>query len=94
MSEARITSDRLDRLETDVADIKTTLRELVPIIHRIDATLPYLATKTELTSEVGKLAIELAGKPSRGYLWAVMAAMVGAQATALSAAAVILSVIR
>ena len=82
MSEAR-TEDRLGRLETDVAEIKTTLARLEPMIVRIDATLPYLATKAEL-----------ADKPSRGYLWGVMAAMVGAQAVALAAAALIFSVLQ
>jgi hypothetical protein len=75
MSEAR-TEARLDRLEEDVREIKTILHELQPMIIRIDATLPHLATKAEL-----------AEKPSRAYLWGVMAAMVGAQAVALAAAA-------
>jgi hypothetical protein len=48
------------------------------MIIRIDATLPHLATKAEL-----------AEKPSRAYLWGVMAAMVGAQAVALAAAGLI-----
>jgi hypothetical protein len=82
MSETR-TEDRLGRLEEDVREIKTTLAGLVPIIHRIDAQLPYLATKAEL-----------ADKPSHGYLWGVMAAMVGAQAVALAAAALIFTMIQ
>jgi hypothetical protein len=49
----------------------------------IDATLPYLATKAEL-----------ADKPSRAYLWGVMGAMVGAQAVALAAAALIFMMIQ
>ena len=44
---------RLDRLESDVHDIKSTLGRLEPLIARIDerlnATLPHLATKAELT---------------------------------------------
>ena len=82
MSEAR-TEDRLGRLETDVAEIKTTLGGLMPMIIRIDATLPHLATKADL-----------AEKPCRAYLWGVMAAMVGAQAVALAAAALIFSVLQ
>lgn len=86
MSEAR-TENRLDRLERDVAEIKTTLANLVPLIHRIDerlnTALPQLATKAEL-----------ADKPSRGYLWGVMAAMVGAHAVALAAAALIFSILQ
>jgi hypothetical protein len=85
MSEARI--DRLERLEEDVRDIKATLSSLAPLIVRIDerlnSSLPHLATKAEL-----------AEKPSRGYLWGVMAAMVGAQAVALAAAALIFAFVQ
>jgi hypothetical protein len=81
MSEAR-TEARLDRIEEDIREIKTTLGRLEPLIIRIDerlkTELPYLATKAEL-----------AEKPSRAYLWGVMAAMVGAQAVALAATALI-----
>jgi hypothetical protein len=45
MSEAR-TEDRLGRIEEDVREIKITLAGLVPLIHRIDATLPTLATSS------------------------------------------------
>jgi hypothetical protein len=82
MSEVR-TEDRLGRLEQDVGEIKATLARLEPMIIRIDATLPHLATKAEL-----------AEKPSRAYLWGVMAAMVGAQAVALGAAALIFTMIQ
>jgi hypothetical protein len=106
MSEVRV--DRLDRLEEDVRDIKATLKDLAPLIVRIDerirSELPHLATKAELTTglaelrdEIGNLRTELrtglADKPSRGYLWAVMGAMVGAQAVALAAAALIFAII-
>jgi hypothetical protein len=74
MSEAR-TEDRLGRLERDVAEIRTTLAGLVPLIHRIDARLPYLATKDELTtglsglrSEIGAVRVELADKPGKMWL--------------------------
>jgi hypothetical protein len=85
---------RTDRLEADIADIKATLRDLVPVIHRIDATLPHLATKAELTTEVGKLTAALAEKPSRAYLWGVMAAIFAAQAVALAAFGVILAALK
>jgi hypothetical protein len=67
---------------------------------RIDATLPHLATKaelidlrTELIAKTGELGRELANKPSRLYLWDVMTAMVGAQAAALAAAVLALSIV-
>ena len=102
MSEARI--DRLDRLEEDVREIKATLVRLEPLIIRIDervhSELPHLATKAELTigladlrDEIGKLRVEVADKPGR-YLWGVMGAMVGAQAVALAAAALIFSIVQ
>jgi hypothetical protein len=53
MSEARIDA-RFERLEEDVRDIKTTLTRLEPMIIRIDATLPHLATKEELADKPGK----------------------------------------
>jgi hypothetical protein len=99
MSEARV--DRLARLEEDVRDIKATLGRLEPMLAGINAVLPHLATKAELTtgladlrSEIGALRVEIADKPSRGYLWGVMGAMVGAQAVALAAAALIFSIIQ
>lgn len=54
MSEFR-TEQRLDRLESDVGEIKATLRRLEPMIIRIDAQLPHLATKAELAEKPGKL---------------------------------------
>ena len=96
MSEAR-TVDRIERLETDVAEIKQTLTRLEPLIIRIDERLntelphlrielSHLATKAEVSALDGKLSTAIADKPSHGYLWGVMAAMVGAQAVALAAA--------
>jgi len=91
VSEVRTTVDRLDRLEEDVHEIKTTLAGLVPIIHRIDATLPHLATKAELAALDGKLSGMIAAKPGRAELWGAIAAMVGAQALIAAVLAVILS---
>jgi hypothetical protein len=104
MSEAR-TEDRLGRLEEDVHEIKTTLVSLVPMLNRIDerlnTALPHLATKaelaelrTELIDRTGELGRQLTDKPGRGYLWGVMAAMVGAQAVALAAAALMFAIVQ
>ena len=95
MSETR-TEDRLGRVEEDVREIKTTLAGLVPLINRIDERLntglPHPATKAELADLRTELLTALAHKPGRGYLWGVMAAMVGAQAVALAAAALVFSI--
>jgi hypothetical protein len=61
-------------------EIKTTLSRIEATLA---ATLPHLATK-----------VELADKPSHGYLWGVMPALVGAQAVALAAAALIFSILQ
>jgi hypothetical protein len=86
MSEARI-----DRLDEDIRDIKATLARLEPMIIRIDATLPHLATKAELADGLGSLRVELANKPSRLYMWGVMAAITGAYTAALAAIGVLLA---
>jgi hypothetical protein len=95
VSETR-TEDRLGRVEEDVREIKTTLAGLVPLINRIDERLntglPHPATKAELADLRTELLTALAHKPGRGYLWGVMAAMVGAQAVALAAAALVFSI--
>ena len=63
-------------------DVKTTLARLEPMIVRIDATLtatlPHLATKTEL-----------AGKPGKAYLWGVLAVLIAAYAAGLAGLAVL-----
>jgi hypothetical protein len=93
MSEARI-----DRLEDE---IKATLARLEPMIIHIDATLPHLATKAELTTGLADLKadlttgladlkVELANKPSRGYLWMVFSALIVAYAAGIGALAVVL----
>lgn len=79
MSEARI-----DRLEKRLDGFEDRLRRIEEIVIRIDerlaATLPTLATKAEL-----------ADKPSRLYMWGVMAAMTAAYTAALAAIGVLLA---
>jgi hypothetical protein len=93
MSEAR-TADRLDHLERDVGEIKTLLARLEPMIIRIDATLPHLATKAELTGEVGKLSIALADKPGKTYLATAIGILIAAYALGLAGLAALPTVAR
>ena len=60
---------RVSRLEDDMGEIKATLRRLEPMIVRLDATVPHLATKadlagvrTELKEEISSLRTELKGE--------------------------------
>lgn len=39
---------RVTKLEHDMGDIKSILGQMLPLIVRIDATLPHLATKAEV----------------------------------------------
>lgn len=72
MSEARI-----DRLEDDIREIKGTLARLEPMIIRIDATLPHLATKAEL-------AEQLADKPGKVFLATAISVLLVAYAAGLA----------
>jgi hypothetical protein len=110
MSEAR-TEDRLGRLEHDVAEIKSTLVGLVPLIIRIDerlnttlpqlasastvarieATLPYVATKGELMAglsdlriEINAVKVELADKPGKMWLATAIGLLIAAYAVGLA----------
>jgi len=65
-------------VERDLHEVRATLSRLEPIIIRIDAQIPHLATKADL-----------AGKPSHAYLWGVLAVLVAAYGCGLAALAVI-----
>jgi hypothetical protein len=87
---------RVARLEDDMREVKAILAQILPMIIRIDATLPHLATKAELaqvrsdlTSEIAQVRSELADKPGKAYLWAMLAVLLAAYAAGLAAVALI-----
>jgi hypothetical protein len=59
------------RLESAVAELKV-------MVARIDAQIPYLATKADL-----------ADKPGKAYMWGILAALLTAYACGLAALAVL-----
>lgn len=76
---------RVARLEDEMREVKgslvrveTGLGELRAGMARIEATLPHLATKADL-----------AEKPSKAYLWGVLAVLLTAYASGLAALAVL-----
>jgi hypothetical protein len=75
MSEARV-----DRLEEDMREIRATLARLEPMISRIDAVLPHLATKAELADLRG----ELADKPGKVFLATAIGVLLVAYAAGLA----------
>src|ERR1700722_8706567 len=46
---------RVGRLEQDMGDVKSILGQMLPLIVRIDATMPHLATKAEVQAAFGTL---------------------------------------
>ena len=71
---------RVEQLEHEVADIAAMLARLEPMIARIDATVPGLATKAEVERLRAQVSAQLAEKPSKTYLWALLAALLLAAA--------------
>jgi hypothetical protein len=69
---------RVSRREDDMREAKSVLAQIVPMLTRIETTLasalPHLATKAELS----ELRAELANKPGKTYLWAVVGVLVAA----------------
>jgi hypothetical protein len=63
-------------------EVKSVLGQIVPMLTRIDAmlttTLPHLATKLELAELRAELRAELADKPGKAYLWAVIGVFIAA----------------
>ena len=96
--------DRVAKLEGDMQDVKSVLSRLEPVIIRIDATLtatlPHLATRAEVHSEVSGLRSEiselridmtrkLADLPTKTYMWAVLAVLIAAYGAGLAGLAII-----
>ena len=89
-----------------MSEVKSTLGQMLPMLVRIDsmltATLPHLATKAEVAdlrtevsiirTDIQHLATkaELAEKPSKAYLWGVLAALVATYGAGLAGLAVLL----
>ncbi len=80
---------RVSRLEEEMREVKATLAQILSIVVRIEATLPHLATKAELAELRAELRADLAEKPSRAYLWGVLAVLVTAYGAGLAAVAVL-----
>jgi hypothetical protein len=73
---------RISRLEEDMRDVKAAVSRLEATTIRIEAmlaaTLPHLATKAEL-----------AEKPSKTYMWGILAVLLTAYACGLAGLAVL-----
>ncbi len=66
-------------------DLKVVLGDLKVMVARIDAQIPYLATRAEIAG----LEAKLADKPGKTYMWGILAALLTAYACGLAALAVL-----
>ncbi len=69
----------LARVETALAEIKAML----------GATLPHLATRSEVSDLRGALRADLAEKPGKLYMWGILAVLLAAYAAGLAGLAVL-----
>ena len=96
-----MSEDRLDRREEDLSSITATLDGLAPVIHRIDAQIPHLATKAELErvrselkddigavhTELKRLRAELETKPDKVFLTSAIAVLIAVLGVVLAGTA-------
>lgn len=89
--------ERVSRLEGDMKDVKGILGRLEPMIIRIDAQMPHLATKMEfatMTTDLerlrGEVMTALASKPGRGDMWIMAIALFALVAGAMASGAILL----
>ncbi len=84
---------RVTRLEEDMREVKAAIVRLETTTTEIKtlllATLPHLATKAEVSDLKGELTAALAEKPSKTYMWGVLAVLLTAYACGLAALAVL-----
>ncbi len=89
---------RVARLEDDMREMKSVLGQIMPILTRIDATLigtlPHLATKAELSELRAELRAELADKPGKAYLWAVIGVLIAAVVASYGAGLAAIAMLR
>ncbi len=74
------------RLEEDMRELRGTA---IRIEAMLSATLPHLATKAEVIGLRGDMIGGLAEKPSKTYMWGILAVLLTAYACGLGALAVL-----
>ena len=71
-------SHKFDELKATTHGLKNTVDDLRVVVARIEAQLPYLASKTDL-----------AEKPSKTYMWGILAVLLTAYACGLAGLAIL-----
>ena len=67
---------RVARVEADMRDLRQDVKALLAMVGQIQAVLPHLATQAQIGDLRTELRDELAGKPGKLYLWAVLGVLV------------------
>ena len=85
--------ERISRVEDDIRDMKSSMRDLREMMIRmeakLDATLPHLATKAEVAHLRADMVAGFADKPSKTYMWGILAVLLTAYACGLAGLAVL-----
>jgi len=80
---------RVSRLEEDMREEKGARSRIEATIIRVEATLPYLATKADIADLKTDIARLDADKPGKAYMWGILAVLLTAYACGLAALAVL-----
>ncbi len=80
---------RVSRLEEDMREEKAARSRMEAAIIRIEATLPHLATKADISDLKTDIARLDADKPGKTYMWGILAVLLTAYACGLAGLAVL-----
>jgi hypothetical protein len=88
---------RVSRLEEDMREVKAGWSRMEAAIIRIEATLdavlPHLATKADIAELKSELKADIArldgDKPSKAYMWGILAVLLTAYACGLAGLAIV-----
>ena len=92
--------ERMSRVEADIHDLTASTRRLedttsrlehamVRLEAKLDATLPHLATKAEVAELRADMVAGFADKPSKTYMWGILAVLLTSYACGLAGLAVL-----
>jgi len=85
--------ERVSKVEENIRDMKSSMRDLREMMIRLeaklDATLPHLATKAEVADLRADMVAGFADKPSKTYMWGILAVLLTAYACGLAGLAVL-----
>jgi len=93
MSDVKAALVRLEgavsELRAVVSDLRTVVSDLRTVVARVDAQMPYLATKADVAEVRTEVRTGLADKPGKTYMWGVLSVLLTAYACGLAALAIL-----